>query len=65
MIAIAFENFEQNKKIIDACIADGLISDWFLHCSNAMRIAPPLIITENEIEWACNVILKNADKIMA
>ena len=60
MIAIEFENFETNKKIIDACIADGIISDWFLHCSNSMRIAPPLIITDEEIEWACKVILKNA-----
>jgi len=59
MIAIEFENFETNKKIIDACIADGIISDWFLHCSNSMRIAPPLIITAEEIEWACKVILKN------
>lgn len=59
MIAVEFDSFEINKKIIDACIADGLISDWFLHCSNSMRIAPPLIITEQEIEWACNVILKN------
>lgn len=63
MMAIAFENFEINKKVIDACIADGLISDWFLHCSNAMRIVPPLIITEAEIEWACEVILKNVEAI--
>ncbi len=63
MMAIAFENFEINKKVIDACIADGLISDWFLHCSNAMRIVPPLIITEAEIQWACEVILKNVEAI--
>jgi len=63
MMAITFENFEINKKIIDACIADGVISDWFLHCSNAMRIAPPLIITEAEIEWACGIILKNVKAI--
>lgn len=64
MIAVAFENFDFNKKIIDACIADGLISDWFLHCSNAMRIAPPLIISEEEIKWACGVILKNVDALV-
>ncbi|TKC07036.1 aspartate aminotransferase family protein [Pedobacter frigoris] len=63
MIAIEFEDFQTNKKIIDACIADGIISDWFLHCSNSMRIAPPLIITEEEIEWACEVILKNVKAI--
>lgn len=65
MMAITFENFEINKKVIDACIADGVISDWFLHCSNAMRIAPPLIITEEEIKWACSVILKNVNAITA
>jgi acetylornithine/N-succinyldiaminopimelate aminotransferase len=63
MMGIAFENFDINKKVIDACIADGLISDWFLHCSNAMRVVPPLIITEAEIEWACSIILKNVEAI--
>lgn len=59
MLALEFEDFETNKAIIDACIEDGIISDWFLHCSNSMRIAPPLIITKAEIEEACEVILKN------
>lgn len=58
MMAIEFESFELNKKIIDACIAEGVISDWFLHCSNSMRVAPPLIITNEEIETACEIILK-------
>lgn len=63
MMAIEFENFEFNKKIIDACIADGLISDWFLHCSNSMRVAPPLIISEEEIRWACQTILRNVEQL--
>lgn len=65
MLAIEFEDFVTNKKIIDACIADGIISDWFLHCSNSMRIAPPLIITSEEIEYACGVILKHVAAITA
>ncbi|RZL55633.1 MAG: aspartate aminotransferase family protein, partial [Pedobacter sp.] len=52
------------KKIIDACILDGLLSDWFLHCSNSMRIAPPLIITQAEIEEACQIILKNINLVL-
>jgi acetylornithine/N-succinyldiaminopimelate aminotransferase len=52
MFAIEFESFETNKKIIDRCIEMGLVTDWFLHCSNAMRIAPPLIITLGEIQRA-------------
>jgi acetylornithine/succinyldiaminopimelate/putrescine aminotransferase len=56
MLAVELENFEINKKIIDRCIENGVITDWFLHCSNAMRIAPPLIITHDEIKKACEVI---------
>jgi len=63
MLAVEFENFEINKKIIDACILDGILSDWFLHCSNSMRIAPPLIITKEEIEEACAIILKNINLV--
>ncbi len=57
MLAIELESFDLNKKIIDRCIEHGVITDWFLHCSNAMRIAPPLIITHDEIKKACEVIL--------
>jgi len=57
MLAIELESFEVNKKIIDQCIANGVVTDWFLHCSNSMRLAPPLIITEDEIRKACGVIV--------
>lgn len=58
MLAVELENFELNKKIIDRCIEHGVITDWFLHCSNAMRIAPPLIITHTQIKQACEVIIE-------
>lgn len=59
LIALGFENFDINKKIIDQCIEDGLITDWFLFNSSSMRICPPLIITDEEINYACDII-KNA-----
>jgi acetylornithine/succinyldiaminopimelate/putrescine aminotransferase len=58
MLAVEFESFDLNKKIIDRCIENGVITDWFLHCSNSMRIAPPLVITTEQIEKACAVILE-------
>jgi acetylornithine/succinyldiaminopimelate/putrescine aminotransferase len=61
MLAIELESFELNKKIIDRCIQNGVITDWFLHYSNAMRIAPPLIITPEEIKSACAVMLEAMD----
>jgi len=56
MLAIELDSFDLNKKIIDRCIENGIVTDWFLHCSNSMRIAPPLIITQNEITKACEII---------
>jgi len=61
MLAAEFESFDLNKKIIDRCIENGVVTDWFLHCSNSMRIAPPLIITNEEIEKACMVIIEAVD----
>jgi acetylornithine/N-succinyldiaminopimelate aminotransferase len=63
LLAVEFENYDFNKKVIDGCIADGVVTDWFLHCSNSMRIAPPLIITEAEIRNACTIILRNIELV--
>ena len=61
MLAVVFESFELNKKIIDTCIENGIITDWFLHCSNAMRLAPPLIITNLQLTHACEIIMQAID----
>jgi acetylornithine/succinyldiaminopimelate/putrescine aminotransferase len=58
MLAVELADFDLNKKIIDRCIENGVITDWFLHCSNSMRLAPPLIIQPDEIEMACEVIIE-------
>ena len=57
MMALEFESFEANKKIIDGCIENGVLTDWFLFAPQCMRIAPPFIITDEEIRFACRVIL--------
>lgn len=64
LIAVEFDNFALNKKIIDRCIAKGVITDWFLFADNCMRIAPPLIITEPQIEYACRTILEAIDEVI-
>ena len=57
MMALEFESFEVNKKIIARCIENGVLTDWFLFAPHCMRIAPPFIITEKEISLACGVIM--------
>ncbi|RYY69607.1 MAG: aspartate aminotransferase family protein [Chitinophagaceae bacterium] len=56
MIAVEFENFDLNKRVIDACIAQGVFTDWFLFAAHALRIVPPLNISDADIEEACAII---------
>ncbi len=56
-LAVEFDSFEANKKIIDHCIANGVLTDWFLFASNCLRISPPLIISEEQIKKSCAVLL--------
>ncbi|WP_114748836.1 aspartate aminotransferase family protein [Pleomorphovibrio marinus] len=58
MMAVAFESFETLKPIIDRAIALGVVTDWFLFCDDAMRVAPPLTISNEEIDKACEIILE-------
>lgn len=62
MMAVKFEAFEVLKPIIDRAIELGIITDWFLFCEDSMRIAPPLTITDEEIEKACAIILQSIDE---
>lgn len=56
LIALEFNDRDFNFKVINACLQKGLIVDWFLFCDTALRIAPPLIINEEEIQHACMLI---------
>ena len=64
MMAAEMESFDVLKPVIDQAILDGVLTDWFLFCDNSMRIAPPLTITEEEIETACQIILGAIDKVL-
>lgn len=63
MMAIEFESFEQNKKVIDLLLQDGVFTDWFLFGAQCMRIVPPLTITEEEIGEACKKIRKAVSRL--
>jgi acetylornithine/N-succinyldiaminopimelate aminotransferase len=59
LMAVEFESFEVLKPIIDRALAhEGILTDWFLFCDNSLRIAPPLTITEAEIDEALAGLLR-------
>ncbi len=62
LLSVEFDSYEQNKAIIDSCIENGIIVDWFLFNAHSMRIAPPLTISLDEIKMACEIILEVLSK---
>jgi acetylornithine/succinyldiaminopimelate/putrescine aminotransferase len=59
--AMVTESFEFNHTVIKHCIAHGVVTDWFLFCAEGLRIAPPLSITIDELNHACDVLLEGLD----
>ena len=62
-MSLQFASGELARAIIHQCIQNGLITDWFLFAPDRLRIAPPLIITEEELKDVCAVILKSITEI--
>ncbi len=56
LMAVEVGEFPILRSIILECVANGVITDWFLFNDRSLRIAPPLTISEGEIEMACEVI---------
>lgn len=57
MLSIQLDSFDQVETVSKRCAENGVMVDWFLHCDTALRVAPPLIITEAEIIDSCSIIL--------
>ena len=62
-LAVELRDFDDIQRVIKACLAAGLITDWFLFNNRSLRIAPPLTISEAEIETACRIILAALDTL--
>jgi acetylornithine/succinyldiaminopimelate/putrescine aminotransferase len=63
LLGIEFEDTELCQHIIQECLNQGVITDWFLFAPNKMRIAPPLNITPQEIQMACQLILQAIETV--
>ncbi|MBL4654306.1 MAG: aspartate aminotransferase family protein, partial [Bacteroidia bacterium] len=58
LLAVDLGEAEYCQKLIKKCYENGLFLDWFLFADNCFRIAPPLIINDEEIKDACSKILE-------
>jgi acetylornithine/succinyldiaminopimelate/putrescine aminotransferase len=53
LLAAQFASNDIALKVMQECFSQGLITDWFLFADDCLRIAPPLTISNEEIEDGC------------
>lgn len=56
MLAAELSDNQIVLKTMEACYRRGLITDWFLFADHCLRIAPPLVITNEQLVEACAII---------
>jgi acetylornithine/succinyldiaminopimelate/putrescine aminotransferase len=63
MLALILKKPNLTKKLVEGCLDNGLILFYLLFEPKAVRITPPLTISENEIKNGCKIILNQLNKI--
>jgi acetylornithine/N-succinyldiaminopimelate aminotransferase len=62
LMAMELESSTIVRQVILKSVEKGLVTDFFLFNDKCIRISPPLIITEDETEYACNILLESLDE---
>ena len=65
MLAAMVETSEIASKVILESLDKGLLLFWLLFEGRAIRITPPLTISENEIYEGCNIIIDILNNILS
>lgn len=63
MLAIELGDVEKCRNFVEIAYEKGLITFFFLFTDTAVRLSPPLIITEEEIQTACKKIKEILDEL--
>jgi acetylornithine/succinyldiaminopimelate/putrescine aminotransferase len=63
MLGLDLQSVEEVQELISLFVENGLIADSFLFRPYSFRIAPPLIISEDEIHLACHRIIKSLELV--
>jgi len=62
LLAVVLDSFDRVLRVQQRLIADGFLTDWFLFESCALRLAPPLTLTDAQVQQAVDAIRTALDK---
>lgn len=56
LVGIEMASFDLTRQLVEKAIAAGVIVNWTLNCDRVVRLAPPLTIGEDEVDYALTTI---------
>lgn len=56
MLGIQLYSFDQTREVVERCFERGILLGWTLHSNTLIRVAPPLIISDQELHETLNII---------
>jgi len=65
MMAVELTKRKYLKHVVSHTIEQGALIDYFLFNSKSFRLAPPLIINDDQIAQGCDILLKAMDYAVA
>lgn len=63
LIAVDLGDADKAKKVLYLLLDEGVLTDWFLFQPTSFRIAPPLCISDEEIDLGIEAVRRALDKL--
>lgn len=57
MLGLQLENWDLTQAVVNDCLRKGVLLGWTLHSNTLVRLAPPLIITDEILDEVLEIIL--------
>ncbi len=62
LLAVVLDSFDRVLAVQQSLIQKGFLTDWFLFENQALRLAPPLTLSDDEAQRAVDAILASLDQ---
>ena len=63
LIALDLNSPEKVKQMVDYGMQNRVLYDWFLYDEGSIRLAPPLVISDQEIEQVADILVAGLDQL--
>ncbi len=61
MLGLEMENRDVTEYVVNYCFKKGILLGWTLHSNTLIRLAPPLIITTEQLKFVLETILESIE----